>query len=356
MAKRASQTRDARTTDRTSARRLGTEVNICGKRRRWTAEQKRQIVAEGLEPGMSAAMVARKHGISTGQFYAWRQQLLLRGALDAGAEAVPNVAGTDATASAPDLEPAIAAPPEPNPPTTAATPVPPVQPDDWIDVPLPDGVATGRLREDFGVEHALTTDRRSVPNSRRAARADCGQADRFGESVPASVRPRALRRFRHGDRVDRTGWSPVPGKKLLKLVPLGTAGDQAFEHVGQPGEWIDAVQLCCSDQGHCDSPMPGSAIRSGEQSVFPSHRHTLHAALDNIGIYLQPPVIEEQYQAGPVPQRVADGVRQRRRVRHAHQCGFQPGLQRLDDRTAALLADGTAVLGRLAAMTSASIA
>ena len=102
---------------------------------------------------------------------------------------------------------------------------------------------------------------------------------------------------------------------MLKLVPLGTAGDQAFEHVGQPGEWIDAVQLCCSDQGHCDSPMPGSAIRSGEQSVFPSHRHTLHAALDNIGIYLQPPVIEEQYQAGPVPQRVADGVRQRRRVR-----------------------------------------
>ena len=149
-----------------SARRLGTEVNICGKRRRWTAEQKRQIVAEGLEPGMSAAMVARKHGISTGQFYAWRQQLLLRGALDAGAEAVPNVAGIDATASAPDLEPAIAAPPEPNPPTTAATPVPPVQPDDWIDVPLPDGVATGRLREDFGVEHALTTDRRSVLDSR----------------------------------------------------------------------------------------------------------------------------------------------------------------------------------------------
>ena len=156
MAKRASQTRDARTTDRTSARRLGTEVNICGKRRRWTAEQKRQIVAEGLEPGMSAAMVARKHGISTGQFYAWRQQLLLlRGALAAGAEAVPNVAGIVATASAPDLEPAIAAPPEPNPPTTAATPVPPVQPDDWIDVPLPDGVATGRLREDFGVLSTL---------------------------------------------------------------------------------------------------------------------------------------------------------------------------------------------------------
>jgi transposase len=107
MAKRASQTGDARTTDRTSAQRPGDEMSTCGKRRRWTAEQKRQIVAEGMKPGMSAAMVARKHGITTGQFYAWRQQLLLRGALDAGAAAVPNVAGIDATASAPDLGHAI---------------------------------------------------------------------------------------------------------------------------------------------------------------------------------------------------------------------------------------------------------
>ena len=35
----------------------------CGKRRRrWTAEQKRQIVAESMAPGASAAMVARRHG------------------------------------------------------------------------------------------------------------------------------------------------------------------------------------------------------------------------------------------------------------------------------------------------------
>ena len=200
------------TTDRTSARRLGTEVNICGKRRRWTAEQKRQIVAEGMEPGMSAAMVARKHGISAGQFYAWRQQLLLRGALDAGGGSVPNVAGIDATASAPDLEPAIAAPPEPNIPTTAVTPVPPVQSDDRIDVPLPDGVATGQLREDFGVEHALTTNRTSVPNGPRAARADCGQADRSGETASASVRPRALRRFRTGTASTAPGGRQFQGR------------------------------------------------------------------------------------------------------------------------------------------------
>ena len=86
MAKRASQAGDARTTDRTSARRLGTALSTCGKRRRWTAEQKHKIVAEGMEPDLSTAMVAGRHGISTGQFYAWRQQLLLRGALDAGAD------------------------------------------------------------------------------------------------------------------------------------------------------------------------------------------------------------------------------------------------------------------------------
>jgi hypothetical protein len=55
MAKRASQTGDARTTDRTGALCLGTDVNTRNKRRRWTAEQKHKIVAEGMEPNVSAA-------------------------------------------------------------------------------------------------------------------------------------------------------------------------------------------------------------------------------------------------------------------------------------------------------------
>jgi transposase-like protein len=348
MAKRASQAGDARTSDRTSALRLGTELSTCGKRRRWMPEQKHKIVAEGMEPDVSAAIVAGRHGISTGQFYAWRQQLLLRGALDARADSVPNLASIDATTSVLRVEPAIPAPPEPGTPTAAAAPVAPVQPDDRVGVTRPDGVA-GRLDEDCGVEHALTTDRRSVLNSPRGARADCGQADRSDDTAPAGAWTYALRRFRHWDRVGRIGWSPVPGEQLLKLVALGAAGDQTFEHVGQVGEWIDAVQFCCADQGQCNSPMVSGAVRTTEQGVLPSHCDPLHAALDNIGVDLQPPVIKEQYQARPVPQRVADGVRQRRGARHARQCGFQPGLQGLNDRTAALLADGAAVLGRLAA-------
>jgi transposase-like protein len=105
---------------------LGTKVSTRGKRRRWTAEPKHQIVAEGMEPGVSAVMVARKHGISRGQFYAWRQQLLLRGALGGGAETMPSLAGVDVTTTAPGLEAAIPAPPESGTPATAAALVRPI--------------------------------------------------------------------------------------------------------------------------------------------------------------------------------------------------------------------------------------
>jgi transposase-like protein len=113
MAQQASEARDALTTGHTSARNRGVEVTACGKpRRRWTAEQKRQIVAESLEPGASAAMVAARHGISSGQFYAWRQQLLLRGALGAAAETTARSVRGDVTTTAPRPKATIPAPPE----------------------------------------------------------------------------------------------------------------------------------------------------------------------------------------------------------------------------------------------------
>lgn len=38
-------------------------------------EQKRAVVAERLEPGVSAITVARRHVISSGQLYTWRRQV-----------------------------------------------------------------------------------------------------------------------------------------------------------------------------------------------------------------------------------------------------------------------------------------
>ena len=48
------------------------------RRRRWSWEQKRAIVEESLSAHASAAAIARKHGIGTGQLYTWRRQLLKR--------------------------------------------------------------------------------------------------------------------------------------------------------------------------------------------------------------------------------------------------------------------------------------
>jgi transposase len=67
------------TSARMSAPRPRIEV-ITGveRRRRWSWDQKRAIVEDSLSSRASAAAIARKHGIGTGQLYTWRRQLLRR--------------------------------------------------------------------------------------------------------------------------------------------------------------------------------------------------------------------------------------------------------------------------------------
>jgi transposase len=45
------------------------------RRRRWSAEEKRRIVAAAIEPGAVASEVARAAGIAASQLFRWRQQL-----------------------------------------------------------------------------------------------------------------------------------------------------------------------------------------------------------------------------------------------------------------------------------------
>ena len=45
------------------------------RRRRWSEEQKRAIVAETVAPGAVVAEVARRADIGPGQIYRWRRQL-----------------------------------------------------------------------------------------------------------------------------------------------------------------------------------------------------------------------------------------------------------------------------------------
>jgi transposase len=146
----ALESEDAPTTDRTDARNRRIEVitrREC--RRRWTAEQKREIATESLQPGVSPVMVARKYGISSGLLYTWRQRLLC-GALGAVADTKPRFVRVDVLAGLPHLE---ATTPEalelapPSTPSASST----AEPDGRIEIMLSGGA---KVRVDARVNEA----------------------------------------------------------------------------------------------------------------------------------------------------------------------------------------------------------
>ena len=49
------------------------------RRRRWSDEEKLQLVAEACRPGNSVSRVARQRGISASQLFGWRRQALAKG-------------------------------------------------------------------------------------------------------------------------------------------------------------------------------------------------------------------------------------------------------------------------------------
>ena len=64
---------DARTIGRKGTGRGRVEILARERRRPWTPEQKRAIVAESLGSELTPTEVARKYAISSGLLYAWRQ-------------------------------------------------------------------------------------------------------------------------------------------------------------------------------------------------------------------------------------------------------------------------------------------
>ena len=50
------------------------EVITSGGRRRWTVDEKAQIVSETLESGAVVSVIARRHGLSPQQLFAWRRE------------------------------------------------------------------------------------------------------------------------------------------------------------------------------------------------------------------------------------------------------------------------------------------
>ncbi len=64
----------------------GTPAKSLQRRRRFTMEQKRQIVEDALASGESFSIAARRHNVNANLLFKWRQQYE-QGQLDPGAEA-----------------------------------------------------------------------------------------------------------------------------------------------------------------------------------------------------------------------------------------------------------------------------
>lgn len=50
-------------------------TNVQGpeKRRRYTTQEKVAIVQQSFEPGMTTALVSRRHGVAVSQLFLWRK-------------------------------------------------------------------------------------------------------------------------------------------------------------------------------------------------------------------------------------------------------------------------------------------
>jgi transposase len=107
------------------------EVLARERRRTWTPEQKRAIVAESLGSELTPTEVARKYAISSGLLYSWRQQVL-GGQLSVVTGPAPSFARVE-------LAPALQAP-DGSEPVSPAVPAPPSGPDGVIEIVLRSGV------------------------------------------------------------------------------------------------------------------------------------------------------------------------------------------------------------------------
>ena len=125
----------ARTSSHRSARSDRIEIVTRSERRRWSLEQKREIVAESLGPGLTPTEVARKYAISSGQLYTWRRELLSV-QTSIITRATPRFAEVE-TESAPQQMGAKPAPTEAHLPCTSTAPP---RPDGLIELVMPSGV------------------------------------------------------------------------------------------------------------------------------------------------------------------------------------------------------------------------
>src|SRR5882757_4901437 len=82
---------------------------------------------------------------------------------------------------------------------------------------------------------------------------------------------RQRQRLRWSGGAINTSEAPVPGQQRGEIVDL-VIGDTG-EHVGEPGLWIDVVELCGLNQREHDRGAFATSIGTGEQPCLATERH-----------------------------------------------------------------------------------
>ena len=83
---------------------------------------------------------------------------------------------------------------------------------------------------------------------------------------------------------------------------------QAGEDVGEPGQWIDVVELGGLDQGiDCSGP-PATIVGSGEGPVATSDGDAAKGALCSVVAEAQAAIVEEAAKSLPAVEAVGDGL------------------------------------------------
>ena len=124
---------DARTIARKGTGRGRAEILARERRRFWTLEQKRAIVAESLSSELTPTEVARKYAISSGLLYSWRQQVV--------GSPVSVVTGTTPNFARVELSSELRGPDGHEPAASSVpAPLPSSRSDGLIEIVLPSGV------------------------------------------------------------------------------------------------------------------------------------------------------------------------------------------------------------------------
>ena len=130
---------------------------------------------------------------------------------------------------------------------------------------------------------------------------------------------------------------------------VGMAINDLGDDVGEVGLRIDGVEFAAFDQRCGDCPILGSAIGAGEERILPVQCYRPDAALDDIGIDLDPPVVKEVGKTVLTREGITDCLRELGLLADERELCAKPGFQTINDRPVPVLAAGAALVGGAAA-------